>query len=128
MCADLNMPNPMAQHTFQEHLASIKSAAEVAAKQSMDIGMEQRNAMDVHGDKQRWQRCPKTVFSGRDHLDYRLMQRCILIVEKGDMGSYFHYWDLILVSTLQNYMRLAILDASLRVLEKVLRKEKKSDR
>ena len=52
MCADLNMPNPMAQHTFQEHLASIKSAAEVAAKQSMDTAaMELRNAMDVHGDE-----------------------------------------------------------------------------
>ena len=46
------MPNPMAQHTFQQHLASIKSAAEVAAKQSMDTAaMELRNAMDVHGDE-----------------------------------------------------------------------------
>ena len=53
-----------------------------------------------------------------------LMQRCILIVAKGDMGSCFHYWDLILVSTLQNSTRSAILDASLRVLEKVLRKKK----
>ena len=52
MSADLNMPNPMAQHTFQEHLASIKSAAVVAAKQSMDIAaIELRNAMDVHGDE-----------------------------------------------------------------------------
>ena len=57
-----------------------------------------------------------------------LMQRCILIVEKGDMGSYFHYWDLKMVSTLRNFMRLAILDASLRVLESILRKKKKSDR
>ena len=54
MCADLNMPNPMAQHTFQEHLASIKSAGEVPAKQSIDIAaMELRNSMDVHGDEQR---------------------------------------------------------------------------
>ena len=52
MCADLNMPNPMVQHTFQENLASIKSAAKVAAKQNMDIAtMELQNAMDVHGDE-----------------------------------------------------------------------------
>ena len=52
MCADLNMPNPMARHTFQEPLASIQSAGEVAAKQSMDTAaMELRNAMDVHGDE-----------------------------------------------------------------------------
>ena len=47
------MPNPVAQHTFQEHLASIKSAAEVAAKHSMDTAaMELWNAMDVHVDEQ----------------------------------------------------------------------------
>ena len=86
MCADLNMPNPMAQHTFQEHLASIKSAGEVAAKQSIVIAaMELRNAMGVHGDEQRWQRCTKTVFSGRDHLDYALADAA-LHFNCGNMG------------------------------------------
>ena len=92
----------------------------------------------VHGQTQNpcksfnsllWQRCPKTVFSARDHLDYALADAALHFnCGKRGHGSYFHYWDLILVSTLQNSMRLAILDASLPVPEKVLKKKKKSDR
>ena len=60
-----------------------------------------------------WQRCPKTVFSSGNHLDHALADTALhFIVERVDMGSYFHYWDLILVSTLQNSMRLVILDVT----------------
>ena len=34
-CADLNMPTPMSQHTFEYHLSAVKLAAEETAKQSL---------------------------------------------------------------------------------------------
>ena len=33
-CADLNMPIPMSQHTFESHLSAVKLASEETAKQS----------------------------------------------------------------------------------------------
>ena len=52
MCADLNMPRPMSAHTFQEHLVHVKSAAEMAAQQSMaEAATELREARGVTSDK-----------------------------------------------------------------------------
>ena len=51
MCADLNMPNPMAQYTFEDHLSAVKLATEAAAEQTMDLAAsELRNALDVQDD------------------------------------------------------------------------------
>ena len=34
-CADLNMPTPMSQHTFEYHLSAVKLAADETAEQSL---------------------------------------------------------------------------------------------
>ena len=48
---DLNMPNPIPQHIFEDHLAAIKSATEAAAEQTMNLAAsELRIHLNVQGD------------------------------------------------------------------------------
>ena len=34
-CAEINMPTPMSQHTFESHLSAVKLATDETAKQSL---------------------------------------------------------------------------------------------